>query len=105
MIGPMFPEFRLFSTMLPQNRLRELTDMILSAELHYGKVRQACNELYDLFKELSGFEGKEHVAISDIYFDAGMAVRTSSAAFCLIDFRLRFNYDLGLKPGFRFIYL
>ena len=85
--------------MPPPHRLRDITNAILSPELHYGKLRQACNDLYDLFKELTAFEENESDNSEDIYFDSGMAVGSSSAAFCLIDFWRTRSFMMGIHKA------
>ncbi len=82
----------------PVRRLQHYANIILAPELHYGEVRQACNDLFHWFSALTDFS-EETNAGSDLILENGKALGPGSAALCLLDFMRTRQFIMGIRAA------
>ena len=80
-------------------RLKEITAVILDAEVGYAAVRNACNDLSDFFYEIAAPEKSAPEFDAHIETANGLAVAPMSAAFCIIDFMRTQKFLMGIKQA------
>ena len=80
-------------------QLKQITAVLLSPELNYSGIRNACYELKDLFYDASGLDDSEKINITHIKTGSGVAVGPVSAAFCIIDMMRTRVFLMGLRDA------
>lgn len=79
--------------------LKELTRVLLSPELDYSAVRNACVSLAELFTSLSGFDAEKKETQQSINGPAGHAISPASAALCIMDMMRTRNFLQGINQA------
>lgn len=81
------------------NTLKKITAALLSAEIDYAAVRDACSSLFDFFCHLSDFNIDELENQKHVYTSAGLAVSPYAAAFCIMDIQRTRVFLQGIKEA------
>ncbi len=79
--------------------LKTVTDSLLSPVMDYTLVREASISLMKLFSDAVAFDEKEEAIESEIITDAGKAIASKWAAFCLIDMMRTRKFIIGIKDA------
>ncbi len=82
----------------PVRQLQHYANIILAPELHYGEVRQACNDLFHWFSALTDFTEETNTG-SDLFLENGKALGPGSAALCLLDFMRTRQFIRGIQAA------
>ena len=80
-------------------RLKEITAVILDADAGFAAARNACNNLSDFFYEIAAPKKSASEFSKHIETASGLAVAPMSAAFCIIDFMRTQKFLMGIKQA------
>ncbi len=79
--------------------LKKITEKLIAEPINYSNARDAANELYHYFNNLSSNKNDYDKKLEHIQTNFGLAVSTDAAAFCIIDFIRTRNFILAIKQA------
>lgn len=85
-----------------RQRLAEITDVILDGNSHPGVLLHACNELRDIFLDITGVGGDNPESAADrddLLLESGKAISPWGAGRCVTEFSRTAKYLRGLHDG------
>ncbi|HEX3022555.1 MAG TPA: phytanoyl-CoA dioxygenase [Lachnospiraceae bacterium] len=76
--------------------LKRITEIILTKVEEYGELKQACDELFQFFSELSGLTMDKEETREDYYLPGGKAIGTVWAGMCVKEFMRTKKFLTGI---------
>ncbi len=79
--------------------LKKITEKLIAEPINYSNARDAANELYHYFNNISTIKNANEKKLEHIQTNFGLAVSTDAAAFCIIDFMRTRNFIIAIKQA------
>jgi predicted RNA methylase len=79
--------------------LKNIVEKLIKKPINYSNTRDAANELYHFFNNISSTENSVDKLHDHIHTNNGLAVSTDAAAICIIDFIRTRNFILAIKQA------
>jgi len=84
-----------------QVKLKEITNILLKAEDNYVEIKNATDDLYNLFLTVSGLKEVDENCRKDYYLPQGKAIGTVWAAMCIKEFVRTKKFIRGVYLGIK----
>jgi hypothetical protein len=82
--------------------LQNITEIILMKEKEYGEIKQACDDLFQFFTELTGLSMDKEETREDYYLPGGKAIGTVWAGLCIKEFMRTKKFLTGIYKAIKY---
>jgi predicted RNA methylase len=84
-----------------QDKLTQITEILLKSEDDYGEIKKATDDLYNLFLSVSGLKEEDESCRKDYYLPKGKAIGTVWAAMCIKELLRTKRFIRGVFLGIK----